>query len=50
MQNVLAINCFLTSDICYLQTVYRNRLKLSHVGYNNEYDFLKKNLKYIETG
>jgi hypothetical protein len=41
MQNVLAISCFLTSNICYSQTVYPNMLELSQVGYYNEYDFLE---------
>jgi hypothetical protein len=41
MQNVLAISCFWNSNICYSQTVYLNRLKLSQVEYYNEYDFLE---------
>jgi hypothetical protein len=38
MQNMLAISCFWASNICYSQTVYLNRLKLSQIGYYNEYD------------
>jgi hypothetical protein len=41
MQNMLAISYFQTLNICYSQTVYPNKLKLSQVGYYNEYDFLE---------